>query len=91
MYTIGTKHFSYTFAPDGKNVAFTDLNTGVNHIAENSYCAYLTDQKKNIRYPVSAVFRKISMRKGGALCRLLILWLCEKSLQGYFYIPICIA
>ena len=51
MYTISTKHFSYTFAPDGKNVAFTDLNTGVNHIAENSYCAYLTDQKKE--YPLS--------------------------------------
>lgn len=54
MYTIKTKCFSYSFAPNGRNTAFIDNTTGENHIEENSFCSVLTDNEKKEHYPVSA-------------------------------------
>lgn len=70
MYTISTKYFSYTFSPDGKNISFTDRETGVNHIVKNTYCAYLTDHNKKIHYPVSAEYSDgiMKVRFDNAVC-----------------------
>ena len=55
MFTLQTKYFSYSVAEDGRNIAFTDLRTGVNHIA-NGYCAMLTDLDRKEHDPVAAAY-----------------------------------